>query len=266
MNKPNTEIVKKKIIVIESLREIDKKTGSELYADLLRYKELKNNDVVVDFYTVSSLSEFSVLLKDINSKMKAGEVFTLHFETHGSSEGIELNSLEVVKWKDFFDLIRPINIKMGHLLVIIMAMCKGGALVSHHEIEKRAPYKAFVASFKDIMTDDITRGFLAFYENYNHILDIFNAYEAMCIEVDGTSKLSSKSTFWMFTEEQILEKVVDLDRDLVHLNKMISYIQELEYRKGNYISLAMAEDFLRSEMHERYVKYKSFHCFHDLYP
>ena len=172
MNQPETNVVKKGIIVIESLPYGEQKTGEELYNDQLRYKEYLNDDVLVKYYTVSSAPEFTAVMKKISAEMKTGEVFSLHFETHGDDKGIALNSGEIVPWKSFYDLIRPINVKMGHLLIIVMAMCKGGALVSYLDIKQRDPYKLFIGAFKDVTVDAIARGFGEFYKKFNSVLDV----------------------------------------------------------------------------------------------
>jgi len=143
MNSPNTEIVKKGIIVIESLPNGEIKTGEDLYQDQLRYKEYLNDDIFIKYYAVNSTVEFTAALRRISAEMKEGEIFSLHFEAHGDDDGVGLNSGEIIPWTAFYNLTRPINEKMGHLLIIVMAMCKGGALVSPLDIEKRAPYKVF---------------------------------------------------------------------------------------------------------------------------
>lgn len=40
MNTPKTEIKRWGIVVIQSLYPVDRKTGEELFMDILRYKEL----------------------------------------------------------------------------------------------------------------------------------------------------------------------------------------------------------------------------------
>lgn len=265
MNKPDTNIAKKGIIVIESLPYGQQKTGEELYNDQLRYKKYLNDDVFVNYYAVSSAPEFMAVLKRISGEMKAGEVFSLHFETHGHDDGIALNSGEVIPWKLFYDLIRPINIKMGHLLIIVMAMCKGGALVSYLDIKQRAPYKLFIGAFKNVTVDAISRGFGAFYENFNSVLDIANAFNALCLEVDGHLDANQTRTFWMFSEEEILKQTFDLDRDPVFLAKQISRECEKELAKGVYIPVRVVEEKYRFIMHDIYVNNKDFYCFRDIY-
>ena len=69
---------------------------------------------------------------------------------------------EIVEWKDFYDLIRPINIALGHLLFIVMAMCSSIAMISNINIEERAPYRAFICTTREMYPDELYEGFLSF--------------------------------------------------------------------------------------------------------
>jgi len=262
MNQPNTDVKKNGIIVIESLKNNERKTGKELYDDKLKWKEIIREDMFVEYYPVYSKKDFIDTLHLINNKMKEGEVFTLHFETHGNDDGVGLASGDIILWNEFYDLIRPINIKMGHLLLIVMAMCKGGALVSKLDISKRAPYKAFIAAFKNVTFDVISRGFEAFYEKYYGILDVFESFESLCKEIDDDKK---QTTFWLFTEEQILQHTFDLDRDPIFFQNQLLRLYNTESSKGQYIPIPTIEEKLRSEMHNLYIKHRDYYCFKDLY-
>lgn len=262
MNKPDTGVEKNGIIVIESLKANERKTGKELFDDKLKWKGMLRKDMFVEYYPVYSKKDFIITLHDISNKMKPGEIFTLHFETHGDDNGVALASGETIFWDEFYDLIRPINIKMGHLLLIVMAMCKGGALVSKLDITKRAPYKAFIAAFKNVSFDVISRGFEVFYEEYYGILDIFKSFESLCQEIDGDKK---QTTFWFFTEEQILQHTFDLNRDPVFFQNQLSKLYKAELTKGKYTPIHIIEERLRSNMHSIYIKHKDHYCFKDLY-
>lgn len=262
MNKPDTEVIKNGIIVIESLKPNERKTGKELYEDRIKWKAILRDDMFVEYYDVYSRMDFIETLHIINNKMKEGEVFTLHLETHGNDEGVYLASGDLILWDEFYDLIRPINIKMGHLLLIVMAMCRGGALVSKLDITKRAPYKAFIAAFKNVTFDEVSRGFEAFYEKYYGLLNVFDSFELLCQEIDGDNK---QTTFWLFTEEQILQHTFDLDRDPVFFQNQLLTIYEAELSKGKHIPISIIEERFRSYMHDIYMKHKDYYCFNDLY-
>ena len=108
-----------------------------------------------------------------------GDILTLQIETHGCDEGMGLSYGELLKWKDFYDCIRPLNIKTGHLLFLVMAMCKSIAMISSINPELRAPYRAIICTTRPVSADEIYRGFIAFYENYYNLLDIIEAIKAI---------------------------------------------------------------------------------------
>ncbi len=116
MNTPDTEITHKGIIVIQSLKENERKTGDELQKDILQYKKYLHEDSFVEFYNVTTVKEFIKTLEKIQKTMSKGEIFSLHLETHGSEDGIHLSSGECVTWKQFFDNIRPINTSNPQLI------------------------------------------------------------------------------------------------------------------------------------------------------
>ena len=82
--------------------------------------------------------------------MEEGDILTIQVEAHGSVDGIALSSGEIVEWKEFYNLIRPINIALGHLLFIVMAMCDSIAMISNISIEQRAPYRAFICTTREM--------------------------------------------------------------------------------------------------------------------
>lgn len=265
MNTRDTEITQTGIIVIQSLNKDDRKTGEELTKDILQYKKYLQKDSFVEFYNLTTVAEFIKTLNTINKSMSKGVIFSLHFETHGSEEGIHLASGECIKWKKFYELIRPINIKMGNLLIIVMAMCKGGALIGSLEPEKRAPYLAFIGAFRDLTQDEISRGFNAFYTNYTGALDIEKGMEALTKEIDG--KTIKKKTFWCYSSEDIFDQVLDPDRDPENFQKMVRkyLIERIIIYKETGHSWASIEKEMRNHLTEMSKKHREHYCFKDFF-
>lgn len=263
MNNPDTEIIRKGIVVIQSLAEKDRKTGDELYNDVLRYKEWLEEDSFVTFYNVTSLKEFIDVLVSLSDEMIDGEIFTLHLETHGSEKGIQLSSGECMSWDIFFDNVRPININMGNLLVIVMAMCKGAAIISHIEPEKRAPYKAFVGANRDLNEEEVYIAFNAFYGNYTNMLDIVNGMNALDLEIDGVNP--SKKTFWCYSAEHIFDLTFNPDRAPIHFNEMVTKQFNRITSEGINITRDQVKQDIRKMLIDSSVKYKDYFCFKDIF-
>ena len=70
MNKPNTEIKRWGIVVIQSLNPNDYKTGEILYHDVLKYKEYHKSESFSSFYDVNSSDDFRLAVLDIKNQCR----------------------------------------------------------------------------------------------------------------------------------------------------------------------------------------------------
>lgn len=216
----STEITKYTIVIIQSLKEDDLKTGKMLYDTLSASLPIKYPDTSVKFYDVKDKKELAVAFHDIYNGIEDGELITLQIEAHGCEDGVDLASGELVTWQQFFGVIRPINEKMLNLLLVCMSMCYGGALITQFEPEKRAPYRAFIGAGDTIKAGVLQDGFTAFYENYHHLLDSFAAFEAMKkATIDANT---GRSPFWMMTSEDVFQRTLDPDRDPDNFKHIVS--------------------------------------------
>ena len=77
MNKPNTEIKRWGIIVVQSLNPNDVKTGEILYHDVLQYKEYHKKESFSSFYDVNSSDEFRLAVQTIEESLSFDETFNL---------------------------------------------------------------------------------------------------------------------------------------------------------------------------------------------
>ena len=212
------QIARHRIIVIQSLCTPYKETGYELFHDILQYKNFYRNDSFAEFYSVNSRNDFLQKINEILNSVNKGETITLHFETHGEEKGVGLNSKEIVSWEDCDNAVRPINEKISNLLIVVMAMCKGGALLSHIDPERRCPYLAFVGSFKNVLEDEVRESFTAFYSDYFSPLDIHKSMIALNRYYTSAHK---KSPFGCFSAEFIFDKTFDTDRDSKYFHSLI---------------------------------------------
>jgi hypothetical protein len=212
----NIEIIKHKIIVIQSLKYPYKETGRDLYNNILRYKQYYKNDCSSEFYAIDNKQSFLNTLKEIEKNIADGELITLHFETHGSHDGVHLNSEEFVTWEEFDDAVRPINIKTCNLLVVSMAMCYGGALLSHINPDKRAPYLCFIGSYRELLEEEIIEGYHMFYESYSSPLDISTAYKSLISIYE-----ENKNPYGLFTQEFIFDETFNPDRDPANFKGLV---------------------------------------------
>lgn len=226
----NIEIEGYDIIVIQSLKEGDRKTGEELFYDILRYKPEINKDVYVKFYNVKNHSEFVEKLRTIERDTPENHALTLHFETHGCNDGIGLGDNTIIEWRELFSLLRPVNIKLSNLLMVIMSMCRGAAISSHIEPTLRCPFRAFVGFEKDMKEGDLLEAYSVFYESYNNMLDVFYALKR------ANSILPKDSQAWCLRARDIFDKVLNPDTNPDCFNTVIEDNYENYVKEKGYIS------------------------------
>lgn len=250
-----TEIVKYTIVIIQSLKDGDLKTGEMLYENLSNSLSIKYPDTSVKIYDVKNKLELAETFCKIYNEITDGELITLQIEAHGCEDGVGMASGELVTWKQFFGIIRPINEKMVNLLLVCMSMCYGGALISQIEPEKRAPYRAFVGTGGEIKAGVLLDGFTAFYENYHNLLDSFAAYKAMKdATVDATT---GKSPFWFMASEDVFQRTFDPDRDPDNFKHIVNEQFVKQKSEGKNVTKEQVANEIRellNEMHKRYYE------------
>lgn len=255
MNNPNTEIKRWGIVVIQSLNHNDYKTGEILYHDVLKYKEYHKSESLSSFYEVNSSDEFRLAVQDIEDSLLEGDILTLQIETHGCDEGIGLNNGEILKWKDFYDIIRPLNIITGHLLFVVMAMCKSVAMISAIDPEKRAPYRAFICTTRVVSSDEIYRGFLAFYEKYFNLLDITQALNALHEEVKDENGCSP---FQALSAENVFDETFNPNRNISGLVDNQLKQLNIPITDSTRSSMTFSIRQLLDDLHKRFYCYYNF--------
>lgn len=257
----DVKITKIGIIVIQSLREKDQKTGEEVYETFIKDKTSYIAEFISDFKKVDNKEEFLEYLREIDATYEQGTILTLHLETHGSEDGISLSSGEIVSWKEFYDVIRPLNVKMNNLLVVVMAMCYGAALMSYFEPQERAPFLCFVGSTREESEHNISRGFKVFYSVYTSALDIAKAVPLLQTE---TQDEEGKSHFWCLKASDIFDAVMNPDRKSEDFSQMASDIFVKERMKGRVCT----KEEIQAEMRDRLIqdaqKYRDYYTFTDL--
>ena len=235
-----------------------------LYDNLSSSLPLKFPDTSVKFYDVKDKRELAETVCKIYSDIEDGEVLTLQLEAHGCEEGIGLASEELVTWEQFFCIIRPINKKMLNLLLVCMSMCYGGALITHFEPQKRAPYRAFIGTGSTIKAGVLLDGFTAFYENYHNLLDSFAAFEAMKKATIDAS--TGKSPFWMMTSEDVFHKTLDPDRDPDNFKHIVNDQYVKQRVAGRDVTLEQVAREIREMLNETYMRYYENFTYRDLIP
>lgn len=192
-----------KVYIIESLHNEDKRTGEDL-KDILRqiwYDQdlLSNFDYQYNY--VHDLKEFTCIIEEIKKQVIANNKLPiLQIECHGSSDGLQLESFEMVRWEKLFNYIRPVNIASFNLLMLNLSMCNGDAVIRYIDPTQRAPFRAVIGPIGEVKPDALEKAWLNFYEKYMTFLR----------EESGFNKLAQSSGLIYYSQEFIFDAHYDL--------------------------------------------------------
>lgn len=205
------------LVIIESLNETDKKTGTILHEEAIKYKKFQEPNLSSFLYTVKTKEALFKTLDAIIQRIKVDKLFPfLHFETHGCDEGIRMASGEVVTWKELLIKTRKINILLGNELVLFLAMCNGTTIIGKMKPLERAPFLAIISTVTEINENDLLKAFEAF---YNHYFFSFNPKESL--DLMNVSLNGANPKFNLLTASYCFDGIVNPDRDPKHFQATV---------------------------------------------
>jgi len=195
-----------KVYVLESLdSQKENLTGTELYKDLLRWKEFENELLSVELIPIHSKTELQKAFVKIKKECRTDHVIPiLHFEMHGSKDrsGLVLESKELVEWLEIHEDLMDINTIAKNNVFITLAVCYGAYLLKTSHIHNRAPFWGIIGSFDTISTSDLMIRYNKFYQSF---LNDFKLDQA--IKILHESNQDIPSTYRYITSEQIFIKI-----------------------------------------------------------
>lgn len=172
-------LVFNKIYVIESLPAGDRKTGTELYEDLLRYQELKYPYLKVKHKPINNTSEWNVLMNEIAVDCEQnGSQAILHLEIHGedNGKGLVLGNGDLLNYEDIRPQFVRINKASKCNLFLTLAVCKGLYVAKVGYLSQPMPFCSMLGSFDDIYEGDLALRFNEFYDELFASFDLAKAY------------------------------------------------------------------------------------------
>jgi hypothetical protein len=249
-------------VIIESLQAKDKKTGTELYNDLLRYMSLKH-EYVPCIYSVNSAAELDDLFEKLMQKIKDEYYyFNLQLEAHGDKKhkGMILSNGGLYDWERLFNYTRRINVLFGNNLTMMMSMCVGGACVSQLNPKNYSPFRLLISAFEDVYPYQLYAGWLAYYEEYlDNKCNLQNA-------LNSFNACQTKQLFHHITDEMAFNRICDPKADPDFFRKMVNerFIFE-QYIADPNIKYEIVENNIINILHITHKFYKGKFCYRSPY-
>lgn len=185
------------LIILESLKEDDKKTGKILYSHLTSdtSNSLKNSfpSIKIIYKEINSSNEFNKFLSNVLESEKI-QCPIIHIEAHASYEGeyfrlvfADNSSLEA---EELGGLFRKINIKTKFNFIVSMATCFGEEMVSEFirsvVLDKAIPFFSVIGAYKELNPAEIEDFFINFYSLY------FGSPNAQELKLTDVNELKKK--------------------------------------------------------------------------
>lgn len=167
-----------KIYLIESQSINDINSGRTEVAALSEMLKLTGvSNLVFSPQNLQSLKKcFSEIAKDAKPNQGEYAVIHIHFSMHGSELGIELTSEQTITWKEFYEILKPFNDKLGYVphpafklapIILTFSVCKGSyakQMLSYCP-QNESPFYYLIGPNCDVEWVDSLVAFTVFYHN-----------------------------------------------------------------------------------------------------
>ncbi|MFM9837848.1 MAG: hypothetical protein ACKVOQ_06255 [Cyclobacteriaceae bacterium] len=248
-----------KISVLQSLDEIDRKTGTELYEDILSKMKFKDPKLGTEITNVYSSSDLFHHLNKIEAESRKGNVLPLiHFETHGTHTGLALSSGDIIDWLDLIKPIARINANCNNNLFVSVAACWGGQIQFQVKVTEPCPFRGFIGPMESINPSDIISSFVPFFEellntnNFELAIENLNALNENGILFHH---MNSEAFFDVVVNNYVRAfSVTATESEMAYKMKLVDEVWCLPDTKSKFRSRKALERFLDNRS-ERLIHY-----------
>ena len=201
-----------KVFVIESLENNERKTGKELYNDILKWKPLQSGMVFTcEFIDLNCRNDFFDFFNKIQNDAYLGLKPIFHFEIHGLKDksGLSLKNGEIIHYKELAIALSTVNQIIGNNLFLTLSVCHGAYLLGNVQIDKPAPFIGFVGSFDLIYNSDSLMRYTEFYDAFLMSFDLGKAIQrflnANTLNPNTFNLIDTEETFKSVYKKYLLE-------------------------------------------------------------
>jgi hypothetical protein len=168
------------VYVFESLPPGDRRTGTNLFEQVLKPLELRGVVSASRLFTPSTLDEFLEELDTVAESVRTGSLAPIiHFEMHGNARGLELATGEFLVWERLRESLTKINTYSGFNLFVSLAACSGAFLISLLLPTAPSPVWGLLGPTDSVSAVDVENSFRAFYDTLLGSCDADRAVAAL---------------------------------------------------------------------------------------
>lgn len=192
-----------KVYIIQSLSDSDRKTGQELFDDIVSRRARFARNLEAQLINVDDDSELILALDEINNGISKGLFPFIHFETHGFERGIILKSGSHILWEQIMSLIRQMNVRTKNNVYISVAACKGGSIQFSVNITEPSPFRGFIGPVDNVLEGDVLNS----YNNFFDVLLLTNDFDKAIDALNATAQLTK---YHYMSTESFFQAVIEV--------------------------------------------------------
>lgn len=223
------------IVIIQSLDEIQRKSGDEIYRHVSKIIEEKKSSLQVRIINCGSAIEFQHIIENLTNELKGGgRIPLLHIECDGDEkEGLNFANNSDLSWEQVAVLLSHLNSACETNLLAIFSACFGGYFVSQIKPNQAMPCYGAIGPSSRIHPDEIEKTLKDFYSALLSSMDAGLAVQSLT-----QTRLSSGRWFCQTAEEWfegVLIRYVQehCTRDAITTRAREMYRKLCEERKKN---------------------------------
>lgn len=152
-----------KVYILQSLDDGERRTGDEIQSKI-RNISLKDHSIDVELIDLKSTNDFFKTIQAIKSTIPNGTLPFIHFEIHGSKDGLVLTSGDFISWSNLKEPLRDTNILTKNNLFISLATCFGAHLLNIYKPWEPCPFYGYIGPLASAGNRDLEDSYSVFFE------------------------------------------------------------------------------------------------------
>jgi hypothetical protein len=228
-----------KILIIESLRPADLRTGELLYNNIIA-KKIKDENLKIEnkYFFAFSKQEFLEVINNFQNEIHETDEIILHLEAHGGNNEMQFGNYELLTWSELEKILIEINKKCKNKLHLNLATCHGMHVAGNFSIKQTAPYKTYISALNTLTPKEILEDNYVLYEEIIQSTNIYQAYTNFIKKQSGT-KFRAKDT------KHVLNQILGLQ--IMRFINSTNSVADLKIYIDNYLKIDINTNILESK-------------------
>lgn len=233
-----------KVYVIESLPLGERRTGTNIFTDIIERKTWQNPVLKAELLAPQTRIEFVQCLEKIRCEIETGEAWPfIHFEIHGSPDGFSLANGEDFTWEELYPHLKMLNFLTRNNLFVSLATCFGAHIFNVVNPLQTAPFYGYVGSWETVGDRDLEADFTEFFKVFLSSSSMTKAIERLNQSAgEATNRYTvfhAEGLFDLIYDERYMKQVMTAEGFERRVNEFFAHF--LKTRSDYFLRLSIPE-------------------------